>query len=67
MARSYWLVNSNRLRIKRFIENPNNKDQFLNICLSILERLLPYGAKNHLSLQPEKNKRKNQLQKNGKN
>ena len=29
MARSYWLVNSNRLRVKRFIENTNNKDQFI--------------------------------------
>ena len=29
MARSYWLVNSNRSRVKRFIENTNNKDQFL--------------------------------------
>ena len=28
MARSYWLVNSNRTRVKRFIENTNNKDQF---------------------------------------
>ena len=28
MARSYWLVNSNRSRVKRFIENINNKDQF---------------------------------------
>ena len=28
MARSYWLVNSNRSRVKRFIENKNNKDQF---------------------------------------
>ena len=28
MARSYWLVNSNRSRGKRFIENTNNKDQF---------------------------------------
>ena len=27
MARSYWLVNSNRSRLKRFIEN-NYKDQF---------------------------------------
>ena len=26
--RSYWLVNSNRSRLKRFIENTNNKDQF---------------------------------------
>ena len=28
MAKSYWLVNSNRSRVKRFIENTNNKDQF---------------------------------------
>ena len=28
MARSYWLVNSNRSMVKRFIENSNNKDQF---------------------------------------
>ena len=28
MARSYWLVNSNRSRVKRFIENTNNKDKF---------------------------------------
>ena len=28
MVRSYWLVNSNRSRVKRFIENKNNKDQF---------------------------------------
>ena len=28
MSRSYWLVNANRSRVKRFIENTNNKDQF---------------------------------------
>ena len=28
MDNFYWLVNSNRSRIKRFIENTNNKDQF---------------------------------------
>ena len=33
MARSYWLVNSNRSKVNRFIENTNientnNKDQF---------------------------------------
>ena len=28
MTKSYWLVNSNRSRVKRFIENRNNKDQF---------------------------------------
>ena len=28
MARSYWLVNTNRSRVKRFIENEKNRDQF---------------------------------------
>ena len=28
MLSSYWLVNSNRSRVKRFIKNINNKDQF---------------------------------------
>ena len=33
MDRSYWLVNSNRSRIKRFIENTNNKDQFFKYII----------------------------------
>ena len=33
MTRSYWLVNSNRSRVKRFIENTNNKDQFFKYML----------------------------------
>ena len=28
MTRAYWLVNSNRSRVKRFIEDTDNKDQF---------------------------------------
>ena len=28
MARSYWLVNSNRSEVRRFIKNTDNKDQF---------------------------------------
>ena len=28
MAMFFWLVNPNRSRVKRFIENTNNKDQF---------------------------------------
>ena len=55
MARSYWLVISNRSSVERFIENTKNKNQFLNIYLLILGRLLTHGAKNHLSRQPEKN------------
>ena len=29
MARSHWLINSNKSKVKRFIENTNNKDQFI--------------------------------------
>ena len=35
MARSYWLVNSNRSRVKRFIENKNNKDKFFKYMFKI--------------------------------
>ena len=33
MDRSYCLVNSNKLMIKRFIENTNNKDQFFKYMI----------------------------------
>ena len=38
MARSYWLVNSNRTRVKRFIENTNNRDQFFKYMFIDSER-----------------------------
>ena len=41
----YWLGNSNRSRIKRFIENTNNKDQFFKYMFLILERLLLEGLR----------------------
>ena len=34
MNRSYWLVNSNRSKVKRFIKNTNIKDQFFK-CMFI--------------------------------
>ena len=30
MALSYWLINSNRSEVKRFIKNTSNKDQFFD-------------------------------------
>ena len=33
MTKSYWLVNTNRSRVKRFIKNTNNKDQFFKYIL----------------------------------
>ena len=28
MAQGYWLINSNRSEVRRFIKNTNNKDRF---------------------------------------
>ena len=30
MALSYWLINSNRSEVKRFIKNTSNKDKFFD-------------------------------------
>ena len=48
MDKSYWLVNSNRSRIKRFIENTNNKDQFFKYMFIDSGRISSEGAENHL-------------------
>ena len=48
MDRSYWLVNSNRSRTKKFIENKNNKDQFFKYMLIDFRRVTLHGAKKHL-------------------
>ena len=49
MDRSYYLVNSKRLRIKRLIENTNNKDQFFKYMFIDSAKVIPKWAKNHLS------------------
>ena len=43
--RSYCLVNSNRSRIKRFIENTNNKDQFFKYMFIDFRRVTSTFAK----------------------
>ena len=50
MDRSYWLVNSNRSRVKRFIENTTNKDQFFKYMFIDTGKItsILYGGKNHL-------------------
>ena len=30
MALSYWLINANRSKVKRFIKNTSNRDQFFD-------------------------------------
>ena len=52
---SYWLVNSNRSRVKRFIGNTNNKDQFFKYMFIDSGKVTSKWSKNRLSLQPEKN------------
>ncbi len=45
MDRSYWLVNSNRSRTKKFIENTNNKYQFFKYMLIDFRRVTSTWSK----------------------
>ena len=45
MARSYLLVNSNRSRVKRFIENKKNKDQFFKYMFLDSGKVTPTWSK----------------------
>ena len=45
MDRSYWLANSNRSRIKRFIENTDNKDQFFKYMFIDFRRVTSTWSK----------------------
>ena len=42
MARSFWLINSNRSRVKRFIENTTNKDQFFKYKFIDTGKIISY-------------------------
>ena len=48
MAKSYWLVNSNRSRVKRFIKNTNNKDQFFKYMFIDSGKVTSTWGKDHL-------------------
>ena len=65
--RSYWLVNSNRSRLKGFIENKNNKDKLINICLLILGRLFIHGVKEPPFITTREELKKNAARKEFKN
>ena len=58
MAWSYWFVNSNRSRAKRFIENTKNKGQFFNKFLLILGSLLHSKGKEPSSIITKKELKK---------
>ena len=45
MANSYWLVNLNRSRVKMFIENISNKDQFFKYMLIDFRRVTSTWSK----------------------
>ena len=58
MDRSYWLVNSNRSRVKRFIENTNNKDQFFKyMFIDSGEVNSTWGKETHVMTTREELKR----------
>ena len=67
MVRSYWLVNSNRSGVKRFIENTNKKDKFFKYMF-IDSRKVTYiwGKETPVMTNREELKNK-QLGRNGKN
>ena len=40
MASSYWLINSNRSEVKRFIKNKYNRDQFFDYVFIDSEKIV---------------------------
>ena len=55
MVRSFWLVNTNRSRVKRFIENTNNEDQFYKYMFIESGKVTFALGMNHLQWYLEKN------------
>ena len=48
MTKSYWLVNSDRSRVKRFIENTIDKDQFFKYIFINSEKVTSTWGKEPL-------------------
>ena len=65
IARSYWLVNSNRSRVKRFIENTNNNDQFFKYMFIDSGKVTSTWGK-ELPVMPTREELKEKPGKNGK-
>ena len=54
MARGYWLINSNRSEVRRFIENRNSKDQFNKYVFIDNGKIVGYLGKEPLLLQKKR-------------
>ena len=67
MAKSYWLVNSNRSRVKRFIENTNNKDQFFKYMFIDSGKVISTQGKKPPFITTKKEFKKYAARVNGKN
>ena len=67
MAKSYWLVNTNRSRVKRFIENTNNKDQFLEYMFVDSGKVNSKWVKESPAITTREIKVKIEIEKNGGN
>ena len=55
MARSYWLVNSNRSEVRRFIKNTDNKDQFFQYMFVDYGKIVGVFGKEPPVMRKEKN------------
>ena len=66
MAMSFWLVNSNRSRVKRFIENSNSKDHFFKYMFIDSGKVTSTWGKEPPFMATRKELKK-KIEKNGKN
>jgi len=55
MARSYWLINSNRSEVWRFTENRASEEQFNKYVFIDKGKTLEYLFKERVLLQKKKN------------
>ena len=47
MAQGYWLINSNRSEVRRFIKNTNNKDRFFEYMFVDTGKIVGVLGKEH--------------------
>ena len=67
MDSSYWLINLNRSRIKRFIENTNNKDKFFKYMFIDSVKVTSTWGKESPFITTREELKKEAARENGKN
>ena len=65
MTENFWLINSNRSKVKRFSKNNQNKDKFFEYMFIDSGRILGVLGKEPPLRQPEKNLKLIKLEMNG--